>query len=593
MKIVCDSCATKYSISDDKVRGKVFKIRCKKCSHIIVVRGTNDGAAAAGQAPASAGQSDVGGWHLVVDGDQVGPLPDEDVRGRISRGEVNGETYVWKDGFSDWVKLSSVAEFGDDLAASSAFKATSAESESEHFAEANDATESASADVLHAASGNNSGGLFGSISVSPAVSDAGESSGFSPSPSGTDFGGGDLFAAQGSPRPSADENHWGNNNPGGASAGQEGERMESLTAQRHENSVLFSLSNLQSLAAPSGAPKPASTNAPSPGSEGSGLIDIRAMAASTLGSTGEGSSGGADDLPSFGGFSPAAPVLLSMPTPSAPSKWIYPAIGLMVVLFLVIGVMAWKIFSDKPAPVVESTPPPAPTGPATGTAPVAAAAPEPAAKAGEPAAVVPSVPPPPPAQPAIPDDKLPPREPVKGAKAESAPRVEHPGKRGKGGKRVASVDSSSDRRPSAVPAVAPAAAPAVDPVERKPAKGSLDDLLEGALTAKGKAAAKPRGDDDSRRPPAEPATSGALSKNAVVSGMNGVKGKVSDCYNQYKVPGMVMVNVVIAKSGKVSTASAQGKFAGTPTGNCVEKAVKGASFPPSDGLTTPYPFVLK
>ncbi|HEY6475700.1 MAG TPA: zinc-ribbon domain-containing protein, partial [Polyangia bacterium] len=43
MKIVCDSCGTKYSIADDKVRGKVFKIRCKKCSHIIVVRGGETG----------------------------------------------------------------------------------------------------------------------------------------------------------------------------------------------------------------------------------------------------------------------------------------------------------------------------------------------------------------------------------------------------------------------------------------------------------------------------------------------------------------------------------------------------------------------
>src|SRR3954452_3157922 len=43
MKIVCDSCGTKYSIADEKVRGKVFKIRCKKCSHIIVVRGGADG----------------------------------------------------------------------------------------------------------------------------------------------------------------------------------------------------------------------------------------------------------------------------------------------------------------------------------------------------------------------------------------------------------------------------------------------------------------------------------------------------------------------------------------------------------------------
>jgi hypothetical protein len=56
---------------------------------------------------------------------------------------------------------------------------------------------------------------------------------------------------------------------------------------------------------------------------------------------------------------------------------------------------------------------------------------------------------------------------------------------------------------------------------------------------------------------------------------------------------MAMVNVVILKSGKVGSATVTGKFAGTPTGSCVEKAVKGAAFPPSDGLTTPYPFNLK
>ena len=40
MKIVCDACSAKYSIADEKVRGKVFKISCKKCSNIIVVRGS-------------------------------------------------------------------------------------------------------------------------------------------------------------------------------------------------------------------------------------------------------------------------------------------------------------------------------------------------------------------------------------------------------------------------------------------------------------------------------------------------------------------------------------------------------------------------
>lgn len=37
MRIVCDSCGAKYSIPDDRVGNKPFKIRCKKCAHTIIV----------------------------------------------------------------------------------------------------------------------------------------------------------------------------------------------------------------------------------------------------------------------------------------------------------------------------------------------------------------------------------------------------------------------------------------------------------------------------------------------------------------------------------------------------------------------------
>ena len=39
MKIICENCGAKYSIADEKVKGKVFKIRCKKCQESIVIRG--------------------------------------------------------------------------------------------------------------------------------------------------------------------------------------------------------------------------------------------------------------------------------------------------------------------------------------------------------------------------------------------------------------------------------------------------------------------------------------------------------------------------------------------------------------------------
>src|SRR5579884_2261182 len=38
MKFVCERCQTKYSIADEKVRGKILKVRCKSCANIITVR---------------------------------------------------------------------------------------------------------------------------------------------------------------------------------------------------------------------------------------------------------------------------------------------------------------------------------------------------------------------------------------------------------------------------------------------------------------------------------------------------------------------------------------------------------------------------
>ncbi len=128
MKIVCDACSAKYSIADDKVKGKVFKIRCKKCSNIIVVRGNAGGA----EEPAAPvydqketrvydyqGYDEAGGgpaaedavWHLVIDQEQVGPLTAAEVQRKFSGGDIDADTYIWREGFADWQPLSAVDAF--------------------------------------------------------------------------------------------------------------------------------------------------------------------------------------------------------------------------------------------------------------------------------------------------------------------------------------------------------------------------------------------------------------------------------------------------------------------------------------------------
>jgi predicted Zn finger-like uncharacterized protein len=571
MKIVCDSCGTKYSISDDKVRGKVFKIRCKKCSHIIVVRGTNEAAAAAAPTPA-APTGDGGGWHLVVDGDQVGPVSESDIRARFERGEINAETFAWKEGFADWLKLSAIPEFAQFVTPV----------EGGVFA---DGTGSGAVNGEAAAHQSGpSGGLFGGGAAASVGDEADVFGGAAPAAAAKRGGGGDLFASPAVvSKPAAEESRWPA--ASAAPAGHDGGRVENLTGQRHENSVLFSLSNLQSLAmpAPASASKPLATTAPT--SEGSGLIDIRAMAATTLGASSASPSFGgpspADDLPAFGAFAPAPPVLLALPTQSGPSKWVYIGIGVMVLLLGAVGVMAFIVFGSKPTATVE-----APAAPAAATA----AAPAPGAPA--PSAPIAANTPPPAAPPTtIPANELPPREAPKAAEPAAAAKPEHEHHHGHGKDKDSGASKKGDDKKAAAAAPAAPAAPA--PVaEKKPAKGSLDDLLEGALNhkpASSGAAAKPHVEEKS-----EPAGGGGpLAKGAVVAGMNSVKGKISDCYQQFKVPGMAMVDVTIGKNGHVSAATVTGKFAGTPTGACVEKAVKSATFPPSDGLKTPYPFQLK
>jgi hypothetical protein len=91
-------------------------------------------------------------------------------------------------------------------------------------------------------------------------------------------------------------------------------------------------------------------------------------------------------------------------------------------------------------------------------------------------------------------------------------------------------------------------------------------------------------------PPSPP--SRELSKRVLVCMMNSIKGQVAACFARYQVPGVAMVNVVVSREGAVRTAATSGRFAGTPTGDCVAAAVKTLTFPPSDGVSTPYPFVL-
>jgi predicted Zn finger-like uncharacterized protein len=248
MKIVCDACQAKYSIADEKVQGKAFKIRCKKCNHIIVVRSGGERAVGAATEPKPAPAEAQGTWYVVVEGEQMGPLAEPDIAARLRRGEITGESLVWKEGLADWVKLSAVPE----LAQMSSSQATpGTQPTSAPAAEPAPVRRSSAAMRAHgssreaamaAAPGEDifsrpapAASASADLFASPAVAHS-SAAAEAPASASSAF----AFGAASAPAPEPAARAPGN-----------GAGESHMTGQRNENSVLFSLANLEALAVPS------------------------------------------------------------------------------------------------------------------------------------------------------------------------------------------------------------------------------------------------------------------------------------------------------------------------------------------------------
>ena len=116
MRITCDSCGAKYNVADEKVQGKTVKIRCKKCSNVILVNGKTESSVMGSSPPANDLNAQAGGlplqpealYHVnVAENDQRELRMDEVVEG-YRAGWITGDMFVWTEGMSDWAPLAQV-----------------------------------------------------------------------------------------------------------------------------------------------------------------------------------------------------------------------------------------------------------------------------------------------------------------------------------------------------------------------------------------------------------------------------------------------------------------------------------------------------
>lgn len=355
MKITCNSCQSKYTVSDEKVQGKTVKIKCRKCGATILVNSsgattTNASDPAVAAADAAAGGDGPTYLVNVAEGDQRSMSLPELVQA-VNASTISRDTYVWADGMADWQPIAQVQSIVDALNASGG-GAAAATAEPARPAAKREGGRGASRD------------LFG-----------GDAQGDAP-----------MFSAPKAPAPSR------------IGAGTEEQSalfsLSALTSRVGSTSTASSGPSLSALASSSSASsKPLNT-------EDSGLIDLKALAASVAATKESAASATPNLLDDPGGlFQMSGPSLttataaptVSTPEPAKPQKNrtpLYIGIGAVLAIGAMVGVFMIASSGPPPAdttaqtaPTTATTPPPLDTAPPTAAPPPTETAPAESASA--------------------------------------------------------------------------------------------------------------------------------------------------------------------------------------------------------------------
>jgi predicted Zn finger-like uncharacterized protein len=353
MKITCQSCQSKYNVADEKVQGKIVKIRCRKCGATIVVNGTGGAAAETNGTTADAG----GGaqWHVNINDTDQRTMSMHELVDAYNNGVVTQETFIWTDGMDDWRPLAEVEQVVNAL------------------------HESANQVAIGTPGAFETPGLDAAAAAAAAPVAANYPSDV-PTAIGDPYGGGGGYAAAAAAAPAAEPRRAAvakreargrdlfATNVGDeiqTSAPAVPEAMAAapaaggggLTGQRNENSVLFSLAVLTK-----NADERAPQNETTANKEDSGLIDLKALAAKAESVRPPPGMGGDVFTAPIGGLgvggSLGAPMgaLSPLGTPDVPQKSKMPlyigAGGGMLVLLVLGIVIGVKVAGPAPMPAV-------------------------------------------------------------------------------------------------------------------------------------------------------------------------------------------------------------------------------------------------
>lgn len=128
MRFSCEKCQARYTIADERVRGRRLRVRCKRCKNAIhladpalaAIRDASPpdvttsfseitSGASTDSEPPPASPVEIE-WFAIIDRSETGPLTFEQLSEHARDGRVVRDTFVWREGLDDWAHARDVLD---------------------------------------------------------------------------------------------------------------------------------------------------------------------------------------------------------------------------------------------------------------------------------------------------------------------------------------------------------------------------------------------------------------------------------------------------------------------------------------------------
>lgn len=112
MRFRCERCRAKYRIDDSLLTGRVSRIRCRRCTSVMTLRGARavgaeDGTVMSGPPPQI---SDIA-WFARLDGQTRGPYTEDEIVRLFHDGTLTAHTRLWHDALPSWERFIDLDDF--------------------------------------------------------------------------------------------------------------------------------------------------------------------------------------------------------------------------------------------------------------------------------------------------------------------------------------------------------------------------------------------------------------------------------------------------------------------------------------------------